>query len=129
MKQQIRPSLSSEVEFSTQIDTFMDLCTKSVNMLVVGVLYRLETPFKSMRRINWGTVETLGDESQYTHLIKDELRLIVPDYRKILSILYFRSFCTKLAIEILEKFLGYILRQKKISKVGAEQVLCHEIRQ
>lgn len=123
MKQQIRPSLADDVEFSRQIDSYMDLCTKTVHVLVIGVIKRLEEPFKSMRRINWGTIQVLGDQSSYTFLLSEELQKLIPDYRRILSTLYFRSFCSKLAVEVLEKFLGYILRQKKITQVGAEQLM------
>jgi len=101
----------------------MDLCTKTVKILVTGVIFRLETPFKSMRRINWGTISVLGDESAYVGLLASEIGEILPSFRRILSTIYFRNFCTKLALETLEKFVGYILRQKKISPVGAEQLL------
>ena len=115
--------MAHEVEFTSQIDTFHDLCTKTLQILVIGVINRLEKPFKSMRRINWGLVDILGDPSPYTGQLLDELSDIIPSYRQILSTIYFRNFCTKLALEVLDKFVGYILKQKKITMVGAEQLL------
>ena len=64
MRNKIRSSMASEVDFNINIDKFHDLCSKTIQILVVSVINRLEIPFKAMRRINWGSVETLGETSE-----------------------------------------------------------------
>jgi hypothetical protein len=79
-----------------------------------------------MRKINWGAVEVLGDVSGYVTSLESELEGLVPTYRGILSATYFRNFCSKLAVELLDKYLGYIKRQKKINAIGIHLMLVRD---
>ena len=47
----------------------------------------------------------------------------MPKIRETLSDLYFRNFCTKLATDILQKYLDVIMKQRRISEAGAQQLL------
>ena len=48
---------------------------------------------------------------------------IIPTFKGILSGTYFKNFSTKLGLDVLDKYFGYIMRQKKISQIGAQQLL------
>ena len=48
---------------------------------------------------------------------------MVPKIREIVTDVYFRSFCTKLATDILARYLDVIVKQKKISEIGTQQLL------
>lgn len=123
-----RPSLEKEVEFMSPVDTFCDLCNKATAILIAGAMNRIEKgSFRSFRGTNWGIVTEhdmhVGTESKYIGQLSQDLSSLIPDHRKILSVTYYRNFCTKLSVAILDKFRAYLLRQKRISPFGARQLL------
>ena len=92
-------------------------------MLVSGTLDKLEPAFKSMQGLNWGTMTAVGEESPYVYKWHAALQDIVPKIREIVTEVYFRNFCTKLATDILLRYLDVIMKQKRISEVGTQQLL------
>jgi vacuolar protein sorting-associated protein 53 len=128
MLKMFRPSLEEEVEFMSPVDTFLDLCNKALAILIAGAMNRIEKgSFRLFRGTDWGIVAErdlhVGTESKYIGQLNQDLSSLIPDHRKILSATYYRNFCTKLSVGILDKFRAYLLRQKKISPFGARQLL------
>ena len=119
----IAPPLVEKVEFDSEVDIFMDLVAHSLKVLVSGVMHRLDVAFRTMAAVHWGGIEGVGEESEYVHTISAVLVEIVPKIRSSLGGGYFKTFCTKLASEILNTFLEVIMRQKKgITELGTQQL-------
>ena len=123
IKTKIAPNLADKVDLSEQVDVFLDLVSHSLKVLVAGVLDRMEPSFKAMQGMPWGTLAQVNEESQYIHSCNSVLVEAVPKVREALTESYFRTFCTKVASEVLQRYLDVILRQKRIAEVGSQQLL------
>ena len=123
IQQKILQSLSNKVDLQSEVDIFTDLVAHAMKVLVVGVMDRLDSGFKVMANTNWSTLPQVGEESQYIHTFNAILTESVPKIRESLSGTYFTNFCTKIATDILAKYLDIILKQKRISDTGSQQLL------
>ena len=51
MKSKIQSQFLDEVDFSSQIDAFMDLVSHTMNVLASGEVFRLDGDFIAMRKV------------------------------------------------------------------------------
>lgn len=124
MKKHINPLLREEIDFSVQIDTFMDMVSFTYSIMTAGISERLEPAMKSLRQMNVTTIECIGDDSLYVKEINAVLNETIPRVRICMSGSYFQGFCMKLATTVLDKLLENILSLKhRISKTGGGQLL------
>lgn len=123
IKSKIAPIFVDRVDLSEQVDVYMDLVAHSLKVLVAGILDRLEPAFKTMQSIPWGTLNQVNEESQYIHMCNSVLMDALPKIRESLAEAYFKTFCTKIASEILQRYLDVIMKQKRIAEVGSQQLL------
>mmetsp|Transcript_9122 Transcript_9122/g.13732 ORF Transcript_9122/g.13732 Transcript_9122/m.13732 type:complete len:855 (-) Transcript_9122:168-2732(-) len=123
VKQKVDVTLEKEVDMSAQIELFTDVIAHAIRILVGGVLGQTEGALKVMKKIPWGTLQAVGDDSPYISMIKTILMDCIPRIRHALSPLWYKNFCTNFATEFLDQFLNNIMTQKKICPVGAEQLL------
>ena len=123
MKKHINPILADEIDFSAQIDAFMDMVNFTYGIISTGILERLEPAMKILRKLNLAFTETVGDEGQYVKLINKELNTTIPRVRMGMSSSYFQSFCMKLLTAVLDRVLENIWKMKRMSKAGAGQLL------
>ena len=119
----IVPELADQVDLSNEVETFQDLGALAVKALVSGTLDKLEPSFRTMQGLAWATMVSVGEESPYVYKWQATLQEMVPKIREIVTEVYFRSFCTKLATDMLARYLDVIMKQKKISEVGTQQLL------
>ena len=123
IKKTIVEELQDQVDFSTETDAFLDLSALSIKVLVSGTLDKLEPAFKSMQGLNWATMSAVGEESPYVYKWQSILQEMIPKIKQILTEVYFKNFCTKLATDILARYLDVILKQRRISEIGTQQLL------
>lgn len=123
MKKHINPSLADEIDFSAQIDAFMDMVNFTYGIISTGILERLDPAMKTLRKLNLAFTETVGDEGHYVKLINKELNATIPRVRMGMSPVYFQSFCMKLLTAVFDKVLENIWKMKRMSKAGAGQLL------
>lgn len=123
IKGKIAAELVEQVDFADEADTFMDLGAHALKVLVSGILERLRPGFSAMASANWTNIEEVVLENQYVNAVQTVFVKDIPTIRNGLSDNYFRTFCTKLASDSLDTFLDIIFRQKRISEMGAQQML------
>ena len=123
IKEKIHFTYESQVDFSEQIDLFTDVVSDAIGVLVGGVLGQTDNALKIMKKMHWAGVSDVGDESPYLAMIHCAIVDCIPRLRKNLSSIYFKKFCTDYSSEFLSQYLQVIMSQKKICKVGAEQLL------
>lgn len=119
----IHKDLIELVSFDSEVESFMDVLAHALNCLQYGLLEKLENGFRTMQNFNWSTVSIVGEESGYLYQWQKTLQDVVPSIREALSDTYFRTFCTKFATHFLNKYLEIILKQKRISEIGTQQLL------
>ena len=85
----------------------------------------LDAALIAMTRKSWGTIASVGDQSDHIFSIGQTLSAIIPIIRKqFLSPKFFKTFCDKFVESFLAKFLNTMYtRCKPLSEVGAEQML------
>jgi hypothetical protein len=105
------------------VDAFHEVITQSIRVLVSALEARFEPGFRSMLAFPWATCEGVGEESQYVRVINDAIRAYIPAVRALLSSVYFRNFCDKLAQSMLPAYLNNIYRLKRINEMGTQQLL------
>jgi len=123
IKLKMAPKFVDRVDLNSEVDVFVDLVAYSLKVLVSGIMERLEGTFRAMGGINWAGSEQIGEESPYINQFSLILIEAMTKIREALSSSYITSFCSKLATEILQKYLDIILRQKRISETGSQQLL------
>ncbi|KAH9152259.1 hypothetical protein AeRB84_005282 [Aphanomyces euteiches] len=123
IRAKIDKAFAEAIELSKEIDTYHDVAASAMKCIVVGLDNLVDDEWTNMQRINWGAVETVGDESPYVLAIADKLRPYVPTLRTMLSSLYFTNFCDKFAAAVVPKVLLSIMKCKRITQVGAQQLL------
>ncbi|KAI8819643.1 Vps53-like protein [Fimicolochytrium jonesii] len=113
------------VNFNREKDAFLDVCTAGIKLLVHGLENLLEPALNAMARRPWGTLEGVGDQSEYVTMIAHALAGNVAVIRRAFgaNAKYYRSFCDKFAEAFLTRYYSNITRCKPISEVGAEQML------
>ena len=123
MKKHINPSLCDEIDFSVQMDAFMDMVSFTYSIMTAGLSERLEPSMKSLKRLNVSTIDSVGDDSHYVKEIVGVLNETIPRVRVCMSAPYFQGFCMKVVITVLEKLLENLWQLKRISKTGGGQLL------
>ncbi len=105
IKSKMAPALSGQVDMSEEVDAFMDVVAHAIKILVSGIMDRLEGSFRAMQGINWANISSVGEESQHVHQMNNVLQDVMPRVRENLSATYFKNLCTKLATELLQRYM------------------------
>ena len=123
----IRDTIDEEyqdkIDMMSDQEVFHETTAKSIRVLVSGLCSRLDGALKSMAAMNWGTWDAVGEESSYVRLIHEEIQPMVLQVRGLLPASYFRSFCDKFASQFISFYSDNLLRLKRISEAGTQQIL------
>jgi hypothetical protein len=113
-----------KIDFSNQQDSFMNTITSSIKSLVKTVEILIDPYLAYMAKLNWSSVESVGDQSPYITDIGNHLaEHIQKIHGSINNNRYFKVFIDKFTESFLIKFLNNVYKCKPISTVGAEQLL------
>ena len=117
------PSFRERIDGSSSEDVFQSCIAKTLNTLVRSVT--LKTGISSeVLRVNWGTIETVGDHSKFVETCATTFLNASKVVRaNASSENHFRFFCEKLAASVSRELRVTILRVKKFSMVGCQQAL------
>eukprot|EP00898_Chlorokybus_atmophyticus_P008215 jgi/Chlat1/8395/Chrsp80S07907 len=119
----INASFIEQMDMSGEQEQFSGLITRALAILVLGIETRLEAALQGMAKTNWGSLEGVGDQSEYVNMINQVLTSSVPQMHELMPPLYFRFFCDKLAASFAPRFYVNIFKCKRISETGAQQML------
>uniref|UniRef100_A0A183CBA2 Ribosome biogenesis protein NOP53 n=1 Tax=Globodera pallida TaxID=36090 RepID=A0A183CBA2_GLOPA len=123
LQEKLRQRIASE-DFEQETDLFHSICNNALMILVQDIEAMCEPCLQAMSKINWSSIDQVGDESSYISTIRKNLRASVPLIRDYFSDRrkYFAHFCLKLATQLVNRFLGAIFKCRPISIAGAEQL-------
>ncbi|KAF8413507.1 hypothetical protein HHK36_001497 [Tetracentron sinense] len=111
------------VDMSEVQDEFSAVITKALMTLVHGLETKFDVEMAAMTRVLWGTLESVGDQSEYVNGINSILSTSIPVLGSLLSPIYFQFFLDKLAATLGPRFYLNIYKCKHISETGAQQVV------
>lgn len=123
MKQRIQAVYVDEVDFTSQIDAFMDMVSFAMGVLASGEINRMEESFADMKKVNWGLLDNVGDVNDYIKKMLKILSDCVPRIRLTMSNVFFQNMCSKLATVFLDAFNDSIWSLRRICQTGGAQLL------
>ncbi|KAL8538554.1 hypothetical protein ACS0TY_000538 [Phlomoides rotata] len=119
----VDPQYADSIDMSEVQDEFSAVITKALITLVNGIETKFDAEMAAMTRVPWGTLESVGDQSEYVNGINTILSASIPVLGKLLSPIYFQFFLDKLASSLGPRFYLNIFKCKQISETGAQQML------
>ncbi|RVX13401.1 Vacuolar protein sorting-associated protein 53 A [Vitis vinifera] len=87
------------VDMSEVQDEFSAVITKALITLVHGLETKFDAEMAAMTRVPWGTLESVGDQSEYVNAINLILTSSIPALGSLLSPIYFQFFLDKVIIK------------------------------
>lgn len=119
----IDSQFTDKVDMSEVQDEFSSVITKALITLVNGLETKFDAEMAAMTRVPWGTLESVGDQSDYVNGINSILSSSIPVLGSLLSPIYFQFFLDKLASTLAPRFYQNIYKCKHIPETGAQQML------
>ncbi|KAK8798110.1 hypothetical protein WA171_005635 [Blastocystis sp. BT1] len=116
----VRESIDLQSEL---VDKCYDTVSLGIKTLVSGEYGKVENLLFTMTSINWSTFQDIGDQSKYVSDISTVLCEEFPSIRNLLSRIYYRNFCDRLAMMFLPRFLDTVTRCKRVNEMAAQQLL------
>ena len=117
------PSFREKIDGSSSEDAFQSCIAKTLNTLVRSVTLKTGIATEVLR-VNWGTIETVGDHSKFVETCATTFLNASKIVRaNASSDNHFRFFCEKLAASVSRELRATLLRVKKFSMVGCQQAL------
>ncbi|XP_073016173.1 vacuolar protein sorting-associated protein 53 A-like [Primulina eburnea] len=117
----VDPVFVDRIDMSEVQDEFSAVITKALITLVHGIETKFDDEMGAMTRVPWGTIESVGDQSEYVN--NTILTASIPVLGNLLSPIYFQFFLDKLASSLAPRFYLNIFKCKQISETGAQQML------
>ncbi|PIK58739.1 putative vacuolar protein sorting-associated protein 53-like [Apostichopus japonicus] len=125
LKEKIDSSLQEQISLSGEVDVFHGVISNCIQLLVQDLESACEPAMTAMNKVNWSSIETVGDQSGYVNAITTHISRTVPVVRENLASArkYFTQFCIKFVNSFIPRFINHLFKCKPISTVGAEQLL------
>ncbi|XP_026383125.1 vacuolar protein sorting-associated protein 53 A-like [Papaver somniferum] len=114
---------ADKVDMSDVQGEFSTVITRALVTLVQGLETKFDAEMAAMTRVPWGTLESVGDQSEYVNSINLILNSSIPVLGSLLTPIYFQFFLDKLAASLGPRFYLNIYKCKHISETGAQQML------
>ncbi|KAJ3194380.1 Vacuolar protein sorting-associated protein 53 [Irineochytrium annulatum] len=122
--EKIDEKYKTKVNFTQEAESFLTVTGSAIKLLVHMAEVASDPALSQMVRRPWGTMESVGDQSEYVTQMGNSLFAIAALIRRTLAgSKYLRTFWDKGSEAILTKFHATIFKCKPISEVGAEQLL------
>ena len=125
IKEKAQEAYAEKISFNSEQELFSNTITTCLQELVLHLDSLCEPALSAMLKVNWSTLDSVGDQSAYTTSITSHLAATVPAVRDLLhnSRKYFTNYCLKFANSFIPKYVNQIYKCKPVSTVGAEQLL------
>ncbi|KAL7749580.1 Vacuolar protein sorting-associated protein 53 [Sorochytrium milnesiophthora] len=124
LKARAHPDFTDKITLEPQREQFMSTVLNCVRALVKAFDTSFDPAFTLMSKMPWGTVQSVGDQSEYVTMMGNVVTEVMPTIQKGISNgKYFKTFCDKLADAFTSRLSATVLKCKPVSEVGAEQLL------
>ncbi|CDW54396.1 Vacuolar protein sorting-associated protein 53-li ke protein [Trichuris trichiura] len=125
LQEKLKEKAPSLFDFTPEQEVFFNLISVTIQLLVQDLEGACDAALQTMTKMQWASVDAVGDESRYVNRIRQQLRTNVARVRDYLinARKYFIQFCLRFAGSFIPKFIGCLFRCKSVSVTGAEQLL------
>jgi hypothetical protein len=114
---------SNQIDMSQAQDDFSGVITTALSTLVLGLETRVDQALGAMVRINWATLDLVGDQSEYVNIFSSVLADSIPSLGSLLAQNNFRFLCDKFTASFIPRFYLTIYKCKSLSDSGTQQLL------
>lgn len=123
IKSLIEPeSLSSQVEFETSTNGFLQLVVYCINLLFYKIENDVQLSWRELSNFNWLILDEVTGESRYVDslksIIREDCQFI---FKKVSKVIYIRNLIDKIVDMLLKNILLNIVKLEPITIVMAEQ--------
>ncbi|KAI9478178.1 MAG: hypothetical protein EXX96DRAFT_482902 [Benjaminiella poitrasii] len=124
LKDKIDAEYIDKLDLEGVKENFMRTISICIDSIVKTLEQSIDSQMVQMARLSWGTMDTVGDQSDYVSQLIDIVKKNVTVVGRIIANKrYFRTFHDRFAEVLISKFLIQIFKCKPISEIGAEQLL------
>ncbi|XP_033212020.1 vacuolar protein sorting-associated protein 53 homolog isoform X2 [Belonocnema kinseyi] len=118
-------SYAEKINLSQEQDIFHNVISNCIQLLVQDLELACESSLTTMIKMQWSSIESVGDQSGYVSNIVAHLRQTIPVIRDRLASCrkYFTQLCVKFASSFIPKLVQQLYKCKPLNTVGAEQLL------
>ncbi|KAK2580587.1 hypothetical protein KPH14_007709 [Odynerus spinipes] len=116
---------AKRINLSQEQDIFDGVISNCIQLLLQDLEAACDSALTTMTKMQWSSIEAVGDQSNYVNTIVVHLRQTIPTIRDRLSSCrkYFTQLCVKFANSFIVKLVQQLYKCKPLSAVGAEQLL------
>ncbi|XP_034947406.1 vacuolar protein sorting-associated protein 53 homolog [Chelonus insularis] len=125
LKEKTDKIYAEKINLSQEQDLFHNVISNCIQLLVQDLEAACDPALTAMIKVQWGAIESVGDQSTYISTIISHLRQTIPTIRDRLSSCrkYFTQLCVKFVSSFIPKLVQQLYKCKPLSAVGAEQLL------
>lgn len=125
LKEKVDKIYADNINLSQEQDLFHNVISNCIQLLVQDIESVCESALITMTKIQWGTIEGVGDQSSYVNTIIAHLKQTIPAIRSRLFSCrkYFTQLCVKFVSSFIPKLIQQLYKCKPLNAVGAEQLL------
>ncbi|KAK4191793.1 putative vacuolar protein sorting-associated protein 53 [Podospora australis] len=124
IKKRIEQDMASQVDLSSQSDTFMGVASAAVLALVAKVELDCESAWREMKNTNWSRMDSVSDHSSY---VGELLKHVNGKCEEVLPLVvkqqYARAFCDNLVEHLATTYISIVVQCRPVCETGAEQML------
>ena len=113
----------NQMDMSQAEDDFSGVITTALSTLVLGLETRVDQALGEMIKINWATLDLVGDQSEYVNSFSSVLADSIPRLGSLLAPNNFRFMCDKFTASFIPRFYSTIYKCKSLSDSGTQQLL------
>ncbi|KAI8646117.1 Vps53-like protein [Parasitella parasitica] len=124
LKEKVDSDYQAKVDLQAVKENFMRAISTCIDAIIKSLESAFEPQMVQMTRLSWGTMDSVGDQSDYVSQMLDIIkRNLTVAGRIIANRRYFRTLSDRFVEVFITKYLVQIFRCKPISEIGAEQLL------
>ncbi|KAF5285219.1 hypothetical protein FQR65_LT13334 [Abscondita terminalis] len=125
LREKTDAGLADQINLSQEESIFHGVISNCIQILVQDLENACEPALTAMSKIQWQSIDSVGDQSPYVTSVSTHFKTTVPIIRDHLSHSrkYFTQFCIKFVNSFIPKFTNNIYKCKPINTEGAEQLL------
>ena len=123
IRRAIEPAFAERVDMTGAEDELLASGARALGILVLAVETRLNEPLLAMAKLPWGTLEDVGDQSEWSRQVSQTFQSAGFTAGNVLDSLHARLLCDKLAASFTPRLYAAVLRCHPVSDAGAQQML------
>ncbi|XP_061386999.1 vacuolar protein sorting-associated protein 53 homolog [Musca vetustissima] len=130
LKEKVATAYASKVDMSEERDVFHRIISNCIQLLVQDLEAGCEPSLQAMAKVQWQSINNVGDQSAFITSICANFKQTVPILRDNLatSRKYFTQFCHKFVNVFIPKFINVLYKCKLTLSDGSNNVLgCEQL--